>query len=67
MNPGQGYALRRQDLLSIYAASRYFLFFLPRPFPLADLKAVEYRSTISMNIPVRQTRQSGVARATCPD
>ena len=50
MNPGQGYALRRQDLLSIYAASRYFLFFLPRPFPLADLKAVEYRSTISIKV-----------------
>ena len=31
-------------------ASRYFLFFLPRPFPLADLKAVEYRSTISIKV-----------------
>lgn len=31
-------------------ASRYFLFFLPRPFPLADLKAVEYCSKISIKV-----------------
>ena len=34
--------MRRRGLLSIHAVNCYFLFFLPRPFPFADLNAVEY-------------------------